>query len=295
MEVARAHGVSMPIDELGVLLPPGARTDEPHLREWLQAHPTLARLERRRAVPEGLAPVLDEEQARIDRGVRYWEHAQWAVGSVLRPMLGLTRCVGVTGSVAYGEPAPGDDLDFMVVTRSGALWPFLLATFLRSRGAHRRSRGDGPEWCFNYVLDDREALRDFAKPRGFLFAREALMTRMVSGEEYYRGLLGGASWLREELPRLHARWQLGGLGDQPDPRPASLAVRLAGAALFPLLATYLQLRGLVANRRFRRSGRGDRVFRTVTTWRRYALETEHFDWIGGVMADGSAIPAARGG
>ena len=41
--------------------------------------------------------------------------------------------MGITGSTAYGEPKSGDDLDFIVVTRKGALWVFVLYAVLAAR------------------------------------------------------------------------------------------------------------------------------------------------------------------
>jgi hypothetical protein len=182
----------------------------------------------------------------------------------------------VTGSAAYGQPAPGDDLDFFVVTRTGAVPWFLAATYLALR-LHPSGRReiDAPPPCFNFVIDERRALQEFSRPRGLLFAREALSTGVVHGEAYYRGLLARFPWMGEELPRLY-RARADSAGDST-PRPAPWLIRLLSAALFVPLAGYLQLVGLRRNAAARRERKNSAVFRTLTGLSRFAFQSRRFE------------------
>ena len=74
--------------------------------------------------------------------------------------------------------------------------------------------------------------------------------------------------------------------DLPD-RPAPLGVRLVNAALFPPLAAYLQLAGLVRNHRLRRQGEPEAAFRTVTHRDRIAFVSYRFERLRAVY-DGPA-------
>ena len=159
----------------------------------------------------------------------------------------------------------------------GAVWPVLLAAYIAARKRGRPAERDPSEWCFNLVLDERVARREFSTPRGFLFAREALTASVLSGQEYYRTLLGSASWLREEIPRLHALRAGDGAPPPPQERPAPLLVRMLNAALFPWLSAYLHMVALVRNHRLRENGQPDRAFRISAHPGRLSYETARFD------------------
>lgn len=265
LAVAEQHATGVPLGELSELLPP----DSP-----LAAVPDLAsaappvdwslsdgRAFRTAAAAQG----HDPERGR--RGERYVAAARDLLDRSLAGVRGLTLTVGVTGSTAFGEPESGDDCDFLVITRRGALWPFLLYAYLAVR--RRRRRGVPPDepsgWCFNYVLDATAAERRFPTARGVQFAREALAVRTLQGEEYYRGLLARSAWIRAELPGLYDRRTAGTAPAPPsEAAPAGGAIRLANLLLFPLVATYLQLVALRDNQRLRRRGLADRVFEVRT-------------------------------
>lgn len=294
VDAADAHRTGVPLDELSQLLPTDGPSGPGEVAGWIEAHPHVAQLVDGRAVTPGTGPAASGMDGRKTLAAAYWAEARSFAAGALAPAHGLVRCVGVTGSTAYGEPEPGDDLDFLVVTRSGATWLFLAFAYLalrrRRRGAfvgeHRPS-----DWCFNFVVDDRDARARFSRPQGFLFAREALMTQVLVGDAYYRGLLSTAPWIQEEVPRLHARWTQSPLPPLPPEEPASWTARVANALVFPLLAPYLQIVGLVRNRRLgrREPGRG---FRTITTWRRMAIESYHFDRLTEIYAPASSVRPA---
>jgi hypothetical protein len=276
LEVAELCHVPMTLEQLAGLLPSGATWTPREISSWLEEHPAAGRIVAGRVVPRLGIP----DQELIDRARRseaLCAEAEWAVSSPLRAALRFSRCVGVSGSVAYGFAEPGDDLDFFVTTRQGGTWLFLLYAFLSSRFVRRRAHEPGPSsWCFNYVIEETEAARQFAHPGGLLFAREALSVRILRGEAYYESLLRRAAWMSAELPQLYAERRPDGTGTSPGEPSLGLLARLANLVAFPLLATYLQLSGLVGNHRLRREAPA-KCFSTTTTLRRFMLRSLRFE------------------
>jgi hypothetical protein len=243
----------------------------------MRAHPRSGRITGGHAVgPTAADLVIDGE--RRERAEQYYQAAVRLFDSALQRSRPWLRCLAVTGSTAYGDPRAGDDCDFMAVVRHGSLWVFVAYVFLRLRlRAWARSAPPEPEWCFNYMLDEETAIREFSRPHGFLFAREALVARPVEGESYYRGLLRRGEWLRHEAPRLYARWESAPMPEPQAPESAPPDVRILNVVLFPVVAAYLQLKGLWANRRLRRAGREAETFRTITRPGQMSLATRKFE------------------
>ena len=256
-EIARDFGTRLLPEQLGELLPTPMSPGPPEL------------------LPVSRDP-RDPSGARRDRGVRYMTTSRELIGGPLRRLQPWVECVGVTGSTAYGEPEAGDDLDFFVVCRPGAVPAFLAATYLALRiDRLREAHCDAPTPCFNYVVDARRAGRDLGEGRGLLFAREALMARMLVGEEYYRGLLASTPSLGQEIPRLYATRT----GDAAPvaSHPAAPGVRMLSALVFLPLAAYLQLVGLWRNARARREHRESDEFRTRTSPTRVVFQSRRFE------------------
>ncbi|HYB78620.1 MAG TPA: glycosyltransferase [Thermoplasmata archaeon] len=274
LEVAREFRAGIPLDRLAELLPDSRLWSEPELEKLLAGSPELTGPGSRGARPAGTMPDTDPE--RVQRGIHYQRAAESLIRQQLAWLHPWIRCIGVTGSAAYGAPSAGDDLDFYVVTRSGCTSWFLLSTYLTLRLWRVRRRGaDAPAPCFNYVVDDRRAPVEFAQGHGLLFAREALTARIVVGDEYYRGLLARAAWLGGEIPRLFARRSVEP-GDTT-PWPVPFLVRCLNAVSFLPLATFLQLVGLVRNSRARRRGERSALFRTLTSPNGYIFQSERFE------------------
>jgi glycosyltransferase involved in cell wall biosynthesis len=271
LETARQFGTGLRLGTLIELLPRHAPATIEEMRGWFDARPSMGRIEGDWVFSAASRSASAEE--RQARGIAYRRLAREVVDRRLGRALPLVRCLGITGSTAYGEPERGDDVDFLVVTRSGATWLFLAYTYFVLRFGQRAVHE--PDLCFNFVLDEFEAPREFARGRGFLFAREALTAGILWGEEYYRHLLASAPWMVEELPRLFDR-RVAALEPRP-PRRLAMPLRCLNALVFPMLATYLQLLGLRRNQRLRREGRNEAVFRTEVSLRRLAFVSRRFD------------------
>ncbi len=286
--VASQFGTGVELPDLVRLLPQDAPATVPEVREWLTVRPHLARVEGGSAfAPEA---VTISESERRARGHRYLSSARALFRGPLRPAKEWSRCACVTGSTAYGTPEEGDDLDLFVVTRTGGLWWFLAYSYLVLRIQGWARRGPVvPTPCFNFIVDDREAVEEFSRPRGFLFAREALTAQPVHGDGYYRGLLAAGSWIREEIPRLYAEKDPEGSGGVTPPAASPPLVRLLSLLVFPWLAAYLQVVGLRRNAAYRRGSLASQQFRTETGWRRLAFASQRFERLR-ERYGGSAVP-----
>lgn len=219
-----------------------------------------------------------ESLERAERGERYLRAADELFEGPLRRVVPWLESVGVTGSTAYGEPEPGDDLDFYLITRPGTLPVVLAGTYLALRLEQaRRGRLWDPPPCFNYVVDARRAAEDLAAGEGLLFQREALTAHILLGDEFYRGLLSRTPSLGADFPRLYAARTEGARAVPPRSAPRTL--RALSALVFVPLAAYLQLVGLRRNARARRQGDLDAQFRTITTPERVAFQSRRFERI----------------
>jgi hypothetical protein len=289
LRVSARFDTGVPLAELGALLPPGAPGDEIALRNWFASAPHLGSVSGGRAFAPGhVAPDLAD---RVARAAHFRATAERLLRKDLGPLASWIRCAALTGSVPYGTPDDGDDIDFFIVTRTDTLWLFLLAATLAVRLRYRATNDDDrPRVCLNYVLDERAAEAEFPIPRGFLVAREALTAEFLLGEDYYRTLLSKSSWLRAEIPRLYDQ-RISGPRAAPRGR-VRWWVRLANAALYPPLACYLHMIGMYRIARKRKSGDTEKIFRTEVAFRRLAVPSERFDDLSAEME--SASIRARG-
>ncbi|HLM91134.1 MAG TPA: glycosyltransferase [Thermoplasmata archaeon] len=290
LTVAGTFGTGVPLGQLRELLPSSGPESVEALRSWLEERPGLARLDGQRA----FAPtaVVTPAADRMERARQYRKRAEALWDGPLSFAQDLVRCGGITGSVAFGEPRPGDDLDLFVVTRSGSLWWFLARSYLALLLARRRDPTlREPTPCLNYVLEDGPVTAEFARHRDLLFAREALTVQMLRGDDYYRGLVASAPWMRSELPRLYGARS--GAPGAIAPLRASLKVQLLNLVVFPFLAGYLQLAGLARNSKLRHRGMPERGFRTETSRRRLVFSSRRFERLREQYATPAAAPAVR--
>ncbi len=295
LAAAEQFGTGVRLEELDRLLPlepQDSPSGTPELAAWLRHRPTLARVEGHMAFAPTLRGRPDPE--RRARGLAYAARAERLLGTTLRDAVRWTEVIGLTGSTAFGEPERGDDLDFFVVTRGGALWIFLALTYL---GLRLRRPGDEAndalEPCFNTVLDAAAAREEFSRPGDRLFAREAASVVPVRGEAEYAELLGRAEWIDAYFPRIRARETP--VGPPAARRSAPAPIRLLNALLFPWIAAYLQLRGMERNHAYRRSGasEGSR-FRTATSLRRMTFSSGKFERLRQVFETEVGAPGGSG-
>ena len=273
---AEAYGSGIRLVDLARAMPEDAPRDPEVLAAWVGQHLQEMAVSDAVVYPasweDGPARVRELEE----RSDRYVLAAQDQFLSSLGREREWLRSVAVTGSAAYGGARAGDDCDLLVVTRRGVVWTFLLLAFLRGR---RRRGGDREDlaWCLNLVLDERSAPVEFRAPRGFHVAREALTARVVLGPDYYAELLQGATWMREQLPRLYAERQSPGPSAISPTGRSSWLARMIDPFVCLGLGAYLVTVGLVRDHRLRRAGRTEKSFRTRVGLGHLAYESREFE------------------
>jgi hypothetical protein len=293
LAVAAACRSGVPLEELWTLLPESGPGSPAELASYLAARPGLGRVDGGMVYAPGLASPAAEGEERSRRGERFREAADDLLAGPWAAFAPWLESLCITGSAAFGRPERGDDLDLLAITRPGALWSFLAAVYLSGRVASRPHDGPRPiEPCFNRVYDAVEARREFARARGFVFAREALRARPILGDAPYRELLAEAPWMAEEIPRQYAT-AARVAPPAPTPGPAPWAVRCLSAAIFPWLAAYLQLRGLQRSAGFRRAGR-EGSFRTETRWRAMTFSSDRFERFRALLEGPAPDPGSTG-
>jgi hypothetical protein len=277
------------LSEMALLMPVGGPGTADSLSRWLEAKPSMATLHNGRAyLPDGaILRTGTDDQA--ERTREYLAAAHRLADTDLRPIHRFLHSLLVTGSTAYGTPVPEDDCDLFAITRRGTLWLVLAYVFLRLRvRSWQGTRSGPPTWCLNLVLDETAAEGEFASPRGFLFAREALTAVPLRGAEEYGTLVVRSPWMEQEAPQLFEQWKFP-YRPVSAPRSIPLAVRITNAALYPFLAAYLQAESLYRNWRLRRTGRSAEAFVTTTLLHRLSVQSSKFDELGRVYRGTSAI------
>jgi|SRR5579875_681004 len=277
VELGQGASGGVPLRDLTELLPDDAPRSEAEIGEWIRRNLPSAVVANGRAYSTRRDPWNGSSDGEA-RPEEYLQLAHEFFSPWIRGQRTEIRCAAVTGSVAYGSAGVSDDLDLLVCTARGAVWVFLARAFFAVRRRSRRgTAGEPSRWCFNFVTDDRTLVEEYHRARGLLYAREALMARVVLGEEFYRALLGSCPWMAVEAPRLYRRWARDGFPPQPPSAPAPWPTRITNVVLYFLLAPYLQLAGLRRNHRLRREGRSAQEFRTITRLGRLFYQSRRFD------------------
>jgi hypothetical protein len=292
LRVAEALRSPISREDLLDVLPPGPRASR---EDFLQRVLDMLRQDLDGGMP-GLQPQGPHAPEGGPARVRSRIHdAAGFVDSLPSFVQGCVRLVAVTGSTVYGNPAPGDDIDLFLVTGRGSLWFALLGGFLGRRWRRRRSHpGTVPEYCLNFVLDEVTLPLEFAEPHGFLFAREALMMQPVRGAGFLRRTIERARWLGREIPGLYARRLQELPADIPPEPPVGVAIQIVNLALFPLMATYLQLKALLQNHAHRQQGNLSSTFRLETALHRFAVRSWKYERLIALYTSGIGIPDGSG-
>jgi hypothetical protein len=167
------------------------------------------------------------------------------------------RLLAVSGGNSYRRAGPGDDVDFFSVTANDSVWIFMLRSLILAR-IHGLRRKHSAPFCFSFVVEERKALSDFGRADDRLFARDALMARVLSGWGFYQSLLSQSGWMERYFPALYHQRVSG------QTRPASPETGQGNSVLnyflYCSLGSYVRLKAFLLNARLRREGRVSAAF-----------------------------------
>jgi hypothetical protein len=172
-----------------------------------------------------------------------------------------TMLVAVAGTNSYLSAAESDDIDFYCITKTDAMWAFMLRALLLSRVCSL-TRRSAPPFCFSYVMDKRRAIDDPTSPMTAVHARDTLTAKIISGDPAYHAVLEHSAWMRSFFPAIYDR-RLGESGSRPGPYPSSeRGSRVVNLWLFHTIGPYLALKAWVLNRKLAKRGKQNSVFQT---------------------------------
>ena len=119
-------------------------------------------------------------------------------------LLPTIECIGVTGALAMNNADVHDDIDFLIITKSGTLWTTrLIVTFLLDLFHLRRRPGDHKfkdKICLNMFMSS-DALAIPSKERDLFTAHEVLqMKPLWDRDGTYQKFLKANRWVEKFLP-----------------------------------------------------------------------------------------------
>jgi hypothetical protein len=196
-----------------------------------------------------------EKRARAERYARYAkEFASLCIGPE-------TKLIAVSGSTSYHTASEADDLDIFCVTKTDQLWLFLTKSLLLARFM-QISRRSEPRICFSYAVDQNFVMNEFLPTRDPLFARDALTTIVVYGQEFYEKLLKNSPWISKYFPRLYRnRANVDRLGEEEmEQAPSSPSEVFLNNLLRVLVGNYIAFKSAMLNRRLRKQGKLSALF-----------------------------------
>ncbi|MDA4121650.1 MAG: hypothetical protein OK456_00545 [Thaumarchaeota archaeon] len=202
------------------------------------------------------------ERANWSRARSAWNIAQ-AVDFARLCVHGEVRLLAVSGGNSYDRAGPADDVDLFCVTNKDSMWLFMLRSLLLARAFRLLRRRTAP-FCFSYVVEEERVRDDFARKEGGLFARDALMARVVHGQGFYGRLLRESPWMGAYFPTLYSKRAGEAVATEPQgagPRRRGGLRAAANSFLFYTVGSYIKLKAYFLNGKYRRVGNISAVFR----------------------------------
>lgn len=168
--------------------------------------------------------------------------------------------VAVAGTSSYLSAAESDDIDFYCITRTDTMWKFMLKSLVLSRVFSLTRKPDQP-FCFSFVLDERQAMKDLGRPKDALFARDTLTAKVIRGGSALCPILEKAAWMRSYFPALyeHRLREVCATGPGAPSRKGSAVLN---GFLYATVGWYVSLRAWVLNRHLSKQGRVEAIFET---------------------------------
>lgn len=264
--IAKVNGSLVSLKDLVAL----TRTNlsEEQLKSWWAIIPELERsyelkngliIERGNDYLGGVLSSLDREQekrARAESYARYArEFASFCTGQE-------TKLIAISGSTSYHTSSEADDLDIFCITKPDHLWLFLTKSLLLARFLQVFRRNE-PRICFSYAVDQNFVMNEFLPARDPLFARDALTTIVVHGQEFYEDLLKKSSWISNYFPHLYQRRTNATHLEVAREQVASAPSRkFLNILLRVLVGNYIVFKSTLLNRKLRKQRKFSSLFST---------------------------------
>lgn len=166
--------------------------------------------------------------------------------------------LSISGSTSYLSVSEKDDLDFFCIARTRSMWLLMLRALILARLFRLVCKGT-PQICLSYVMDEQFASKEFLTPQDGLFARDALSTIVIHGEEYYGALLKKSKWMERYFPSLYRSKTLP-QKEVPGTLPINSLVKIVNHFLYFTLGSYIRVKSYLLNRRFTYASAHERLF-----------------------------------
>lgn len=202
---------------------------------------------------------VDQEQEKKARAKSYARYAR-EIASLCKGR--ETKLIAISGSTSYQSPSAADDLDIFCITNPDHLWTFLTKSLLLARFLHVFRRNE-PRICFSYAVDKNFVEKEFLPARDALFARDALTTVVVHGQEFYEELLKKSTWISNYFPHLYQRrTSATRLEDAREQAASSPSRKFLNILLQVLVGNYIAFKSAMLNRKLRNQRKFSSLFST---------------------------------
>ena len=169
--------------------------------------------------------------------------------------------VSISGSTSYQSVSRSDDLDFFCITKRDTMWLFLCKALIRAR-LFRLKDKNSPWLCLSYVMDEKYATTEFTTPQDGLFARDAISTIVVQGEDNYTSLLRRCGWIEQYFQKMYRLRTVGqeNCEDRREITSSNFLSRALNSVLYLSAGSYIRFKSYLLNRRFARKKENSRIF-----------------------------------
>ncbi len=263
--IAKFNGSLVSLKDLVALT--STNLSEEQLKCWWEIIPELRGsyeledgliIERQNERPGKFSGSLDQEQEKRARAESYARYAREFASLCTGPE---TKLIAISGSTSYHTSSEADDLDIFCITKPDQLWLFLTKSLLLARFMQIFRRNE-PRICFSYAVDQNFVMNEFLPVRDPLFARDALTTIVINGQEFYEELLRKSSWISNYFPRLYQH-RTSVIHREPvtiEQAASTPSRKFLNLVLLFLTGNYIRVKSLMLNRRLRRQGKTHSFF-----------------------------------
>jgi len=262
-EVARENGAAISLKDLSVLASVDC-SEEDLANSWKDYELLSSRyeiasglvLEKTRSKdPVKTRDSMDARLARANSNIIFANQLEKLFERAGAPF----EVLSISGSTSYLSVSETDDLDFFCMTKTGGMWGEFVRALLLAR-AFRLSKNVAPWICLSYVADETFVRKEFFENQNGLFARDALSTLVIRGENRFLKLLRENGWMAGYFPKLYSlRVSKREGAFEQTMSPGSLA-RIMNLFLYYTAGTYIKLKSSLLNRKYLRERRFSSLF-----------------------------------